>query len=157
MLSGAGGSYPLRALVSAVSPAPTVTSWTYGHFSFVTWTNQSHGGRNTKRNDNFIELATLGQFSSISVLLNGCWLCRFSLELHYFSDSDLKLAEVSQWFLLGLHFSYSGFIFLSVNSDEKDIEEMCVLIPVLSNTSSGISQTLPWPSCSFPCACSCWV
>lgn len=53
-------------------------------------------------NDNFIELATLGQLSSASVLLNGCWLSRFfSLEFHYFSDSDLKLAEVFQRLLFG--------------------------------------------------------
>lgn len=55
-----------------------------------------------RSNDNFIELATLGQLSSASVLLNGCWLCRFfSLEFHYFNDSALKLAEVFQRFLFG--------------------------------------------------------
>lgn len=48
-------------------------------------------------NDNFIELTTLGQLSSVSLLLNECWLCSFfSLEFHYFNDSDLKLAEVFQ-------------------------------------------------------------
>lgn len=165
MPSGAWGSYPLRAFVSSVSPAATVTSQTYGHFSFVIWTNPSHGGRNMRGNDNFIELATLGQFSSISVLLNECWLCRFfSLEFHYFNDSDLKLWQryssdsylsihvtvfsriECQW----LHFSISKFWW---KGHRVEFEEMCVLIMVLSNTSSGILhrlclvQALVFPLC----------